>query len=64
MNIKIVMFMAAAALVVLVPLGCSKTETKESAESSVITATRDVVNATGDVLRNAVSGINNAVYGK
>ena len=49
---------------VLALTGCAtKKETKMSAESSVIKATRDVVGATGNVMRNVVEDINDAVYG-
>ena len=51
--------------VALLPLmGCSKRETKLSAESSVVKAGKDVVEATGDALRGAAEGVNDAVYGR
>lgn len=49
--------------VVLALSGCTKKETRVSAESSVVHAGRDVVEATGDALRNAAEGVNDAVYG-
>jgi len=49
--------------IVLAMTGCAKKETKVSAESSVVTATRDVVGAAGNVMRNVVEDINDAVYG-